>query len=365
MKRIPTLLIVFPSLVLLVFLFLTPPVYAEFKIKYSEVKSKSNSSFPTSLDNSSLSNQTSISDNKGVNSDIDKAVIIMFDRGYKTEFTNAKPILDKFGFKASFFVICSFIDGKGYYDLSKGKEFFRDVPDEEPMNWDEIKFLQDEGYDVQSHGMDHRYLRNLSPDEIEDEVAGSKQCLEERGLTANFFQVPFNRGADNSTILNIISKHFDFGLSGHSKLMFLNCDGWERGYKTKSYKYQYDCKPLLDDGTPTRTHKYAIKEWSHDRFHEELNDKNPLLRPHGDEISDMLFNEFVSIVESQSLYNSKAGKIVAIPIIGYHSIGTSRPFDTSAELFDREMKYLNANGIKVLKFTDLGYDEKENHFYIK
>jgi hypothetical protein len=79
----------------------------------------------------------------------------------------------------------------------------------------------------------------------------------------------------------------------------------------------------------------------------------------------MVFTEFVRIVEAQNLYNGKAGKIVAVPIIGYHSIGNSRQFDTSTELFDREMKYLYSNGFKVLKMTDLGYDEEANHFYIK
>ena len=42
-----------------------------------------------------------------------KVAIIIFDRGDHTQFTNAKPILDKYGFKASFFIICSFIDGEG------------------------------------------------------------------------------------------------------------------------------------------------------------------------------------------------------------------------------------------------------------
>ena len=359
--------LVFSCLSLLVVFFLIAQIYGESEIKYSDNKFNSKLNLlATSINNSSFPQQyTGNSIGKDVNSDIEKAVIIMFDRGYNTQFTNAKPILDKYGFKASFFVICSFIDGKGYYELSKGKEFFRSVVDLEPMRWNEIKILDDEGHDVQSHGMNHRYLSNLSLDDIENEIGGSKQCIEEQGLKPTFFQVPFNRGADNSTILNMISKHFDFALSGHSELMFLNCDGWQHGFKTRSYKYQYDCNPFSADGTPTRTHKYAIREWSQDRLHEKMNEKNPMLRPHGDEISNMVFTEFVRIVEAQNLYNSKSGKIVAVPIIGYHSIGNSRPFDTSTELFDREMKYLYTNGFKVLKMTDLGYNEKENHFYIK
>ncbi len=59
------------------------------------------------------------------------------------------------------------------------------------MMWNEIKILDDEGHDVQSHGMNHRYLRNLSLDGIENEIGGSKRCIEDQGMKPTFFQVPF------------------------------------------------------------------------------------------------------------------------------------------------------------------------------
>jgi len=79
----------------------------------------------------------------------------------------------------------------------------------------------------------------------------------------------------------------------------------------------------------------------------------------------MMFNEFVNVLNIQEQYNEKAGEIVAVPIVGYHSIGTFRDRDTSEELFDREMNYLHSNGFKVLKLTDLGYDNETNEFYIR
>ena len=297
-------------------------------------------------------------------SNVQKVAIIIFDRGDHTQFTNAKPILDKYGFKASFFIICSFIDGDGYYKLLNGSEVLDKSDD--PMNWDQIRTLYNEGHDIQSHGMQHRYLRNLSSQDLVHEISESKECLENQGLNPTYFQIPSNRGAENVTILKTISKYFDFGLSGHSKLMFLNCDGWvNHGFKTRSYKYQKDCNPYSEEGLPTRTHKYAIREWSHDRYHTEVNNNLSSLRPHGKEISNMLFSGFVNLVEAQKLYNERAGKIVAIPIVGYHGIDKYNNYDTSEKLFDREMKYLYDNGYKVLTLTDLGYDQNENRFYIK
>lgn len=297
-------------------------------------------------------------------SQVDKAVVIIFDRGYKNQFTNAKPILDKYGFKASFFIICSFVNGHGYYKLSDGSELAH--KGDNAMDWDHVRQLYNEGHDIESHGMQHRDLRLLSSEQLEHEIAESKECLQDYGLEPTFFQIPNNRGADNSTVLKMVSRYFDFALSGHSRLMFLNCDGWvNHGFKTQSYKYQYDCNPFSADGTPTRTNKYAIKEWSHDREHSKLNNRNPELAPHGSQISELLFTEFLRVVQAQTIYNNNAGKIVSIPILGYHFIGNSTSYDTSIELFDKEMNYLHKNGFKVLTLTDLGYNDKENHFYIK
>jgi Polysaccharide deacetylase len=350
----------------ILFLWLIPENYGEPKTNYNYKE------FGTTLDfyslgtnNAPISRQNmSTEETNNASSDVEKAVIIMFDRAYDTQFTNAKPILDKYGFKVSFFVICSFVEGSGYHKLSNGSELKSGSTN--ALNWDQIRQLYEEGHDIQSHGMEHKDLRTLSLKELEYEIGGSKECLEDNGLKPTYFQFPSNKGADNATILKMVSNYFDFGLAGHSALMFLNCDGWvNHGFKTQSYKYQYDCNPLTADGKLTRTNKLAMREWSHDREHSTLNEKNPQLTPHGAQMSDLLFNEFVSVVETQNVYNSKAGKIVAIPIIGYHQILNTSSYDTSIELFDREMEYLYDNGYNVLKLTDLSYNNTGNHFYIK
>ena len=67
------------------------------------------------------------------------------------------------------------------------------------MNWDQIKTLYNEGHDIESHGMQHRYLRNLSSQDLEYEISESKAYLENQGLNPTYFQIPSNRGADNVT----------------------------------------------------------------------------------------------------------------------------------------------------------------------
>ena len=88
-------------------------------------------------------------ENDGINNNNDKEnnekyVILVFDRGYKTTFTKAKPILDKYDFKATLFVACDRTQSP------KG------------LSWDQLRQLQNEGHDIQSHGSTHVKLIDLN-----------------------------------------------------------------------------------------------------------------------------------------------------------------------------------------------------------
>jgi peptidoglycan/xylan/chitin deacetylase (PgdA/CDA1 family) len=278
----------------------------------------------------------------------DKFVILMFDRGYESIFSKAKPIMDKFGFKASIFIACDYIE-----DGEKG------------MNWNQVRQMYNDGYDIQSHGLSHTILTDLkSENEIHSIISGGKKCLQDRGMSPTAFQAPDNKGGDDPLIVNTIGKYFNFGFTGHSELMFLNCDGWENfGYDKDDYDGTTNCDPYFSDGTPTPTNKFGMKEWSHDKAHEKINNEMNQ-DPHGNEVSYSLYKEFVRIVNSQTKFN-EPGKINAIPIVGYHQITKDYKLATSPELFYLEMEYLYDNGFKVITIDDLGYDEYKERFYVK
>ena len=40
----------------------------------------------------------------------EKVVILTFDDGWQSQYKNAKPILDKYGFKGTFFIVCNYIE---------------------------------------------------------------------------------------------------------------------------------------------------------------------------------------------------------------------------------------------------------------
>jgi peptidoglycan/xylan/chitin deacetylase (PgdA/CDA1 family) len=266
-----------------------------------------------------------------------KAVILNFYDNDIGQFTNAKPILDKYGFKGTFFIVCSWASS--------------DNPDR--MTWNEITQLYREGHDIESHSTSHKVLSKLSAIDLDYQVGQSKQCFQEHlGVEPAVFSPPHGRGWDNATVINAISKYYDLSIGGFvSSPMYLHCNGWKQN---SQHSPQTDCSTYSGDGTLNYATRYTIKEISHNGLDTRYS--------HDD---TQIFQKFVELVNSQANPN-KDGTINAIPIIGYHNIEDDKAItSTDISLFDAEMKYLHDNGFKVLTMADLGYDENRNYLYVK
>jgi peptidoglycan/xylan/chitin deacetylase (PgdA/CDA1 family) len=211
-----------------------------------------------------------------------------------------------------------------------------------------LEALNNEGHDIESHSMSHRNLLNLPANQLYFEIGKSKECLQQHGIDATNFAYPFDAGYQESNVLNIVAKYYDFARTAGSPVTFLHCDGW----KDKSSRT--DCSPYDTNGQLSFANRYSVRGWSHDF--------SRLANSYGD--AD-LYNRFVNVVNSQVKYNEN-GNINAIPIIIYHRMGnTASNYLTSSDLFEKEMKYLYDNNFKVLTMKDLRYDENNNYFYIQ
>ena len=259
-----------------------------------------------------------------------KIIILGFDDNRKGDFTYAKPILDKYGFKATFFIICGKTTDKG------------------AMNWQDIAAMQRDGMDIESHTMTHKHLDHLSASALNFEIAGSKQCLVSHGYNVTSFAYPYDEGADNVTVVNTVAKNYELARSGSEPLMFLQCNGFKNHPQT-------DCRTYSPGGKLSYANKYAIRSLSFDRY----------------EIKDLfnnstIFSDFVKIVNSQSKYNN-GGTINVVPLVTFHNVRpvNNVPYTTNVGVFDELMKYLHDNGFRVLSMNNLGYDAKNNAFYIK
>lgn len=90
-----------------------------------------------------------------------KPIIISFDDGHETNFSNVLPILDQFNFKAEFFITTDWIDTENY------------------MNRTQLVELSQAGMSIQSHGRSHRFLTTLDDEELHDELRCSREKLSE------------------------------------------------------------------------------------------------------------------------------------------------------------------------------------------
>ncbi|HMH10565.1 MAG TPA: polysaccharide deacetylase family protein [Candidatus Nitrosopolaris rasttigaisensis] len=272
----------------------------------------------------------------GVGTTFNKVVLLSFDDNLKGDFVYAKPILDKYGFKATFFIICN------KTGISGTARFLNRT------NWQDIAAMQKDVMDIQSHTMNHRHLNHLSANALDSELGGSKQCLANHGYHATTFAYPYNEGSSNATVVNAVAKYYSMARSGTEPLMFLHCNGYKK-------QPQKDCRTYLPDGKLTYANRYAVRSLSFD-VDEIKNSFN----------NAAIFADFIKVVNSQNKYNS-GGIINAIPLITFHDVdlATNQPYITNVDLFDQLMKYLHDNGFKVLTMANLGYNRASNTLYVQ
>jgi peptidoglycan/xylan/chitin deacetylase (PgdA/CDA1 family) len=91
----------------------------------------------------------SVPKSKSINTATNRAVVLTFDDGYKNQYTNAKPILDKYGYKATFYIVCNYAEKNGR------------------LKWEDITALYNEGHDIGSHTMNHADLSQTSKKETQ------------------------------------------------------------------------------------------------------------------------------------------------------------------------------------------------------
>ncbi len=104
-----------------------------------------------------------------------KPVVLTFDDGFRDQYTTAYPLLRKYGFVGTFFVITRFAD------------------EERPeyMSWAEIELLHAAGMEIGSHSYTHPSLKDKSFDYIVWQVLGSKEAIEARTRKpVRFFSYP-------------------------------------------------------------------------------------------------------------------------------------------------------------------------------
>lgn len=115
-----------------------------------------------------------------------KKVVITFDDGFQNNYTVAFPVLKALGLTATVFLATDHVGGSSDWKRDPS------IPELPMMTWSQIEKMNGYGIRFESHACGHRYLSQLSDDEIKRELLESKQVIEEKtGRSVEFFCHPY------------------------------------------------------------------------------------------------------------------------------------------------------------------------------
>jgi peptidoglycan/xylan/chitin deacetylase (PgdA/CDA1 family) len=110
-----------------------------------------------------------------------KPVIITFDDGFLDFYTNAQPILAKYGFTAIVYLPTAYIQ--------KTTATFKGL---DCLTWSEVRELSRAGVLFGSHTVTHPVLKEVNHDQLEAELRDSKSTIEnELGFAIDSFAYPY------------------------------------------------------------------------------------------------------------------------------------------------------------------------------
>jgi peptidoglycan/xylan/chitin deacetylase (PgdA/CDA1 family) len=126
--------------------------------------------------------------------DSNRKAVITFDDGYYDFYNTAFPILVENGFQATLFIVTSLT---GAQRVSRnGKEY---------MTWGEVREVHARGIRIGSHTVGHGKLWNMTPTQIDDELRGSKEAIEDKlGTAVQSFAYPYAFPAQDKRFIQFL-----------------------------------------------------------------------------------------------------------------------------------------------------------------
>jgi peptidoglycan/xylan/chitin deacetylase (PgdA/CDA1 family) len=111
----------------------------------------------------------------------EKLIVLTFDDGYADFYSDAYPLLSRYGYTATVFLPTAYIANEA-----------RTFNDTVCLTWSQVRDLHRAGVEVGSHTVTHPQLADLSESDVEREVRFSKAEIEDRiGCAVISFAYPF------------------------------------------------------------------------------------------------------------------------------------------------------------------------------
>jgi peptidoglycan/xylan/chitin deacetylase (PgdA/CDA1 family) len=128
-----------------------------------------------------------------------KSFVLTFDDGYQDVSTTVWPILKRFGFTATIFLVAGRVGGESAWKKQRGTLA---AP---LMSWTAIREMQQAGFTFGNHTLSHAYLPALDDRQVREEITHAKAILADQlGTPAPFFCYPYN--ASDARIQRLVAE---------------------------------------------------------------------------------------------------------------------------------------------------------------
>ncbi|MCB4756986.1 MAG: polysaccharide deacetylase family protein [Elusimicrobia bacterium] len=124
-----------------------------------------------------------------------KPVVITFDDGYLSNFTEAFPVMKELGFRGVVFVVVETVGGQNEWHNPKTEARV-------PMaTWAQLAELRNAGWEIGSHTLTHRNLATLELEDVQREMDKSRLAIGQYlGEIPQTFAYPYGGGEDRDDI---------------------------------------------------------------------------------------------------------------------------------------------------------------------
>jgi len=117
-----------------------------------------------------------------------KKIVLIFDDGYLDNLTVAAPIMQKYGFTGSMFMAVKFEGWTGYLDWNQQHDLLK-------YNWE-----------IGSHTYNHIPLPELSPEEVKEDLAKSKEYVQGIYNPPGGITLSYPTGATNKKVMQQVKE---------------------------------------------------------------------------------------------------------------------------------------------------------------